>query len=102
MTKYVYYFGAAEADGNGKMKPVIYLDGHDRGVVANATRYNTVSELAKSRNTDDWLGMRVAIRRGKTQFAGKTVDCVEFGAPKKSAATQKAELAADLNDAVPF
>jgi hypothetical protein len=77
---------------DGTAKPVLYFDGRERGVVLNATRYNFMSELCKSRDTDNWIGTRVGVRRGKVNFAGKRVDCVELCQP----------MAEELNDAIPF
>src|SRR5262249_40580601 len=79
-----------------KKRPVIYFEGHERGVVLNSTRYDAMSHLGNSKDTDDWLGMRVGVRRGKTRFAGKQVDCIEFTAPPRE------DVERDLNDKAPF
>jgi hypothetical protein len=39
--------------------------------------------LAKSPDTDNWLGLKIAVRRGTTNFGGKRVDCIEFAAPPR-------------------
>jgi hypothetical protein len=70
-----------DVDGQGKLRPVIFFDGHERGFVLNATRYNTVAEIAKSRDTDDWVSVKVGVRKGQTRYAGRSVDCVEFVPP---------------------
>jgi len=92
-----------DVDGNGKMKPVLHFVGRDRGCVLNATRYEMASQMAGSRDTDRWLGMKILVTRGKTRFAGKPTDCVEFGLPpaekRKKAA---AEVTAELDDVIPF
>ena len=92
-----------DVDGNAKMKPVLYFVGRERGVVLNATRYDTVSAMAKSRDTDDWVGMRVQVKRGSTRFANKVVDCVEFGLPlAEKRKNEAAEVAEELNDPIPY
>ena len=92
-----------DVDGNGKMKPVVYFVGRDRGVVLNSTRYETVSLMAGSRNTDDWIGQKIRVTRGKTRFAGKPVECVEFGMPPaEKRKKEAAEVAAELEDKIPF
>ena len=87
-----------DVDGNGKMKPVLYFEDRERGVVLNATRYETVSAMAKSRDTDNWVGMRVQVKRGSTRFANKVVDCVEFGRPLAEKRKNEAAEVAELND----
>ena len=82
----------------GKAKVVVYFEGHAKGVVCNATRYNFICELAKSKDTDDWPGLAIGVRRGRTNFGGKMVDCIEFGTPTKKAKT----TAEALDDAITF
>ena len=91
-----------DVDGNGKMKPVLYFEDRERGVVLNATRYDTVSAMAKSRDTDNWVGMRVQVKRGSTRFANKVVDCVEFGRPLAEKRKNEAAEVAELNDPFPY
>lgn len=83
-----------DVDGNGKSKPVLRFEGRDRGVVLNSTRYDMVSQLAGSRDTDNWIGIKIRVARGKTRFGGKAVDCVEFGPPAE-------KTAADIDHGIP-
>jgi hypothetical protein len=89
-----------DVDGNGKMKPVLHFEGKDRGVVLNATRHEFMCHYAETKESDDWVGLKVAVRKGTTRFGGKVTDCIEFGMPPKTPAQQKAET--ELNDAIPF
>jgi hypothetical protein len=92
-----------DVDGNGKMKPVLHFVGRDRGVVLNETRYDMASQMAGSKNTDDWIEMKIRVTRGKTKYAGKAVDCVEFGMPAEAKRKKEAaEIAAELNDEIGF
>jgi hypothetical protein len=95
--------GFEDVDGNGKMRPVVYLAGRDRAIVCNATRYDMMSAIADSRNTDNWTGKRVRVSRGKTKYAGKVTDCVEFDRPPtEKSKKEAAEVAAELDDSIPF
>ena len=71
-----------DVDRNGKMRTVIYFEGVARGVVCNGTRYDAASRLIGSRNTDNWPGVRIGVRRGETSFGGMTTDCIEFVVPE--------------------
>ena len=83
-----------EDGGNTKRRPVLYLEGSERGIVLNATRYNFLAELCRSKDTDNWVGVEVGVRKGKTNFAGKKIDCVELFSSKTATAA--------LDDAIPF
>jgi hypothetical protein len=80
-----------DVDGQGKRKPVVYFDGRDRGCVLNSTRYDVASNLAGSRDTDQWVGTKIRVSRGQTRFGGKPIACVEFGPV----------LERELNDSIP-
>jgi hypothetical protein len=86
---------------DGRKKAVVYFEGYEKGVVLNATRFHFMCEIAKSKDSDDWLGVAVGMRRGKTSFAGKRVDCIEFGSLPKSAAQKKREVKDELDDDLP-
>ena len=88
-----------EIEEGKKPKPVLFLKNLERGIVLNATRYDAMAEIAGSRNTDDWIGYEVEVRKGKTNYAGKSTDCVELSAPPKK---KKAATEAALDDKVTF
>jgi hypothetical protein len=79
---------------DGRLKPVIYFEGREKGVVLNSTRHKFVVGLAKSKNSDDWLGLKIGVRQGTTDFGGKEVGCIEFLMPPKTAAEKTAEVKA--------
>ena len=60
-----------EVEEGKKPKPVLFLKHLERGIVLNATRYDAMAEIAGSRDTDDWTGYEVEVRKGKTNYAGK-------------------------------
>ena len=88
-----------EVEEGKKPKPVLFLKHLERGIVLNATRYDAMAEIAGSRNTDDWAGYEVEVRKGKTNYAGKPTGCVELAVPPKK---KKAATEAALDDKVPF
>lgn len=65
-------------DGGGKKKKVVVtFKGKDRKkLVLNATRREVMVELFGD-DTDDWIGRKVTLNKGKTMFAGKRVDTIE-------------------------
>ena len=87
---------------DGRMRVVVFFEGHDKGVVLNATRHRYVVTHAKSKNSDDWIGLKIGVRAGVTNFGGKEVGCIEFTPPPKSAKAKKAEVVAELNDEIPW
>jgi hypothetical protein len=86
---------AIEVEEGKKPKPVLFLEGVDRGVVLNKTRYDAMSDITGSPDTDDWCGRKVLVKRGSTNYAGKKVACVELEAAPAS-------TGAALDDAIPF
>ena len=64
---------------DGTRRVVIYFDGMARGLVLNKTRYQTVCEIAKSSNTDNWRGLSLRVSAATTSFGGKRVGCIEVG-----------------------
>jgi hypothetical protein len=67
--------------GGTKKRPVVFMEDKEKAIVLNAARYDFLAKLARSRNTDDWSGIKFGVRRWKTNFAGKRVDCVEICSP---------------------
>jgi len=55
---------------DGGEKPVAYLEGMNKAVVLNKTKAKFLTELTKSESFDDWIGVKVQIRNGVTNFAG--------------------------------
>lgn len=97
-----------EAIGRNKeMKPVIYFQGKEKGLVLNKTNAKKIADLTGSKDTDDWSGCRIRIYATETEFGGETVECIRI----KAAGTEKVkpkpqpepELDHDFDDEeVPF
>ena len=63
---------------DGGEKPVAYLEGMNKAVVLNKTKAKFLTELTKSESFDDWIGVKVQIRNGVTNFAGDEVATIKF------------------------
>lgn len=87
-----------------EIKPVLYFQGKDKGVVLNKTNAKKIAELTGSKDTEDWAGCQIRIYASQTEFAGDMVECIRVkaaGAPAKAA--PKPEPVEDLDESeVPF
>jgi hypothetical protein len=63
---------------DGAKKAVCYFQDHSRGIVLNRSRAEALVQLARSQNTDDWVGLEVMVCAGETNFAGTQVPSIEF------------------------
>jgi hypothetical protein len=70
-----------------EMKPVIYFQGKEKGLVLNKTNAKKIAELTGSKDTDDWTGCQIRIYASQTEFSGEMVECVRV----KAAGAQKAQ-----------
>ena len=86
---------AIEVEEGKKPKPVLFLEGVDRGVVLNKTRYDAMSDITGSPDTDDWCGRKVPGEAGLHQLRRQ-----ESGLRGTEAAP--ASTGAALDDAIPF
>jgi hypothetical protein len=58
------------------IKPVVYFEGKEKGLVLNKTNSNKIANIAGSGETDDWTGTQIQIYPTETEFSGETVDCI--------------------------
>jgi hypothetical protein len=58
-------------------KPVLYFDGHDRGVVLNKTNATMLATL-HGPETKAWKGQRVEVYKEAVAFQGKIVDSIRL------------------------
>ena len=88
-----------------EMKPVIYFQGKEKGLVLNKTNAKKIAELTGSKDTDDWAGCQVRIYATETEFGGETVECIRIkgaGAPQQ-ARPKPAVVVANLDEEeIPF
>jgi len=91
-----------------EMKPVIYFQGKEKGLVLNKTNAKKIAELTGSKDTDDWSGCQIRIYATETEFGGETVECIRVkavGTAKAAAPKPKPEpvAVADVeDDEIPF
>ena len=82
-------------DGNTTEKLVVHFQGKERGLVLNRTNCNSIIEIAKTADTDEWPGVRIVLYQDKTDFQGRRVDCIRIDAPPAAQGN-------DLTDEIPF
>lgn len=59
----------------GEHKPVLYFDGHERGIVLNKTNSSIIADMYGD-ETDDWTGKRIVLYPARVEFQGKIVDAI--------------------------
>lgn len=59
----------------GEHKPVLYFQGHERGIVLNKTNSSIIAEMYGD-ETDDWEGKKIVIYPARVEFQGKIVDAI--------------------------
>ncbi len=79
-----------EEVGDGK-KPVMYFHGKKRGLVCNKTNAGICEGLFDTDEMDDWMDRQIELYPDRTQFQGKTVDCIRV----RGVLPPAAETAAD-------
>jgi hypothetical protein len=75
---------------DGKAKPVIYFEEHEKGMVCNVTNWGTIENLYGD-ESDDWEHQRITLYPSVTTFDGDEVACIRVRkkAPKPSVAPAK-------------
>lgn len=92
-----------------EMKPVVYFEGKEKGLVLNKTNSTKIVQIAGSTETDDWHGVRVAIYPTETSFQGDQVECVRIkaapagkGSVVRPTPPPEPSLDDDVADPIPF
>src|SRR5262249_7166050 len=57
------------------VKPVAYFEGHERGLVINASNFDILA-AAISNNNKDWPGHAILLKGEKVRFKGRLVDSI--------------------------
>jgi hypothetical protein len=70
-------------DGDKKeSKPVLYFQGHDRGLVLNRTNADEITAIVGDPETDNWAGQKVVLYVDPSvMYAGKRVGGIRVMAP---------------------
>ena len=73
-----------EVGQNKDTKPVAYFEGKKKGLVLNKTNSRKIANIAGSPETEDWVGVEIAIFPTETEFGGESVECIRVKPPKGS------------------
>jgi hypothetical protein len=85
-----------------EVKPVLFFEGKQKGMVCNKTNAKTIAQIAGDSDTDNWAGTRVQLYVAVVSFQGEEVEALRVRVPK-TAPKPKPEPAADLTaDEIPF
>ena len=73
-------------DGTNKQdKPVAHFqEPNAKLLVLTPTKYDAISLIAQSDETEDWPGLKIVLEAGKASFQGNTVDSVIVRAPRRA------------------
>lgn len=72
-----------QEDEPDEEKAVIFFKKADKGMVLNATNWDTLEE-AYGEDSDDWANLPVILYPTTTKYRGKKVPCMRFQIPKGS------------------
>ena len=64
-----------------KEKPVVRFKESTLGLVLNKVNTSSIEELYGD-ESDEWAGNKITLKPAKTQYQGKTVDCIRVGKPR--------------------
>jgi hypothetical protein len=77
---------AEEEVGKDKeMRPVLYFQGEDKGIILNKPNATNISKLY-GYETDDWVGKKVQLGTTYVDFQGQSVEAIRIYPPKRAAA----------------
>lgn len=92
-----------EMDEVGKdkdIKPIVYFQGKEKGVVLNKTNSNAIA-AAFGDDTDNWTGAEVVLFEVMTDFEGKTVAAIRIRVPPRKPQRAAAPPSTPKNAAPP-
>jgi hypothetical protein len=82
-------YAAMESVGEGtnqQQKLVAHFKEPDsKLLVVTSTKYDAISLIARSDETEGWPGVKIVLERGKASFQGKLVDSINIKAPRRPA-----------------
>ena len=78
----------------GKFKPVLHIQGKDKGIVLNKTNAMMIAHLYGP-NTDSWPGKQIQLVVEPVQFQGNIVNAIRC---KPSGAVEPVAVPDDLSD----
>lgn len=63
-----------------EMKPVLYFQGKEKGLVLNKTNASKIAQLLGSKDTDDWAGCKIRLYSTEAEFGGETFEAIRIKA----------------------
>lgn len=69
-------------------RPVVYFEGKTKGLVLNKTNSKMICKIAKSDDTDNWVGVSIGLYSAEVEFAGDLVPALRVAAPVAQQATR--------------
>lgn len=97
-----------ESIGQGaksELKPVVYFNEADKGLVLNKTNAKMIGKIAKSDDTDDWRGVKIRLIATEVEFQGDIVMGIRVREAKRSAKPAPDDAGtvdAPSDDEIPF
>lgn len=88
---------------DGTLKPVLYFQKAEKGLIVNKTNGLTIASYYGP-ETDGWVGKELILYSVKVPFQGQLTDAIRVRAPGKPARTQQhsENPAEGLDDEIPF
>lgn len=78
-----------EVGKDKEVRPVLYFDGEEKGIILNKTNATNISKLY-GYETDDWIGKKVQLGTAWVDFQGQSVEAIRIYPPKRGAAPARA------------
>lgn len=82
----------AMEDLGGDLKPILYFQGKEKGLVLNKTNSNAIMAVYGD-DTDQWLGQSIELYEAQVDFQGRTVAAIRVFVPRQVAAQVAAQYA---------
>lgn len=76
-----------EVGRDKEMRPVLYFEGEEKGIVLNKTNATNISKLY-GYETDDWVGKKVLLGTAWVDFNGQSTEGIRVYPPKRSSANK--------------
>jgi len=75
--------GFEEVGKEKDIRPILYYDGEEKGIVLNKTNATNISKLY-GYETDDWRGKQVMLGTTYVDFNGQSVEAIRIYPPKRA------------------
>jgi hypothetical protein len=84
-----------------------FREANTKKLVVTSTKFDAIAMIAKSDDTENWVGLQIVLELGKANYQGKLVDSVAIRAPRRpnkmaAPATPPPSIETNLDDEIPF